>query len=158
MAGMETVNSKDKKLESGEIIVMALHQIGTGDMPMATALAIIAREGTLETADTTQIGNTVFLAHRGTGDNKNKMVGRAFNVDTARNYINNCLSYIEYLRKKGITHYSVSFEGSEILKLIQFMQKVVKDIDTNIYIGQTEDDSYMAYFKFGGDTIPKAFK
>ena len=152
---METVNSKDKKLESGEIIVMALHQIGTGDMPMATALAIIAREGTLETADTTQIGNTVFLAHRGTGDNKNKMVGRAFNVDTARNFIDNCLDYMEYLREKGITHYTTIFEGSEVLKLMQFLQRFLESTDTNIYIGEDANNKYIAYVKLGNDPIPE---
>ena len=120
MARMETVNSKTRKLETPDIILMALDQLGTGDMDIATALATIAREGTLKTADTTQIGNTVFLANRGVKANKNKVVGRAFNVDTARNYINNCLDYIEYLRKKKVTHYAVMFEGSEILKLIQF--------------------------------------
>ena len=85
-------------------------------------------------------------------------MGRAFNVDTARNYINNCLDYIEYLRKKKVTHYAVMFEGSEILKLIQFMKKIIEDIDTNIYIGQMEDGNYTAYFRIGRDPIPRAFK
>lgn len=158
MARMETVNSKTRKLETPDIILMALDQLGTGDMDIATALATIAREGTLKTADTTQIGNTVFLANRGVKANKNKVVGRAFNVDTARNYINNCLDYIEYLRKKKVTHYAVMFEGSEILKLIQFMKKIMKDVDTNIYIGQMEDGNYTAYFRIGRDPIPRAFK
>ena len=155
---METTNSKTKKLEIGDIIVKALDHIGTGGMPVATALAAIAKEGTLETADMVQIGNTAFLANRGIGANKNKMVGRAFNADTARNYINNCLDYIEYLRKKDITHYSAEFEGSEQLKLLQFMQKIVKDVDTNIYIGQMEDGDYTAYFRLGSDPIPRAFE
>ena len=158
MARMETVSSKTKKLNTQDIILMALDQLGTGDMNMATALATIVREGTLKTADTIQIGNTVFLANRGVKANKNKVVGRAFNVDTARNYINNCLDYIEYLRKKNVTHYTVMFEGSEILKLIQFMKRIMEDIDTNIYIGQMEDDSYTAYFRIGRDPIPRAFK
>ena len=106
---METISSKDRELPSGEIVVKAIEQVGTGDTPIATALAILAKEGTLETADTIQFGNTVFLANRGVGPNKNKMVGRAFNVDTGRNYLNNCLDYIEYLRKKGITHYTTAY-------------------------------------------------
>ena len=158
MARMEVVNSKTRELKTPDIILMALDQLGTGDMNIATALATIAREGTLKTADTTQIGNTVFLANRGVKANKNKVVGRAFNVDTARNYINNCLDYIEYLRKKEVTHYTVMFEGSEVLKLIQFMKKIMEDIDTNIYIGQMEDGNYTAYFRIGRDPIPRAFK
>ena len=50
------------------------------------------------------------------------------------------------------------FEGSEILKLIQFMKKIIEDIDTNIYIGQMEDGNYTAYFRIGRDPIPRAFK
>jgi len=156
MARMETINSNDKQLQSGEIITKTLDQIGAGDTPIATALAIIAKEGTLDTADTVQFGNTVFLANRGVGANKNKMVGRAFNVDTGKNYLNNCLEYMEYLRKKGITHYSTSFSGSEVLKLLQLMQRVFKNnTDSRIYIGQEANDSYISYFKLCNDPIPR---
>tara|TARA_R100000781_G_C4080282_1_gene127468 strand:+ start:555 stop:1022 length:468 start_codon:yes stop_codon:yes gene_type:complete len=153
---METISSKDRELPSGEIVVKAIEQVGTGDTPIATALAILAKEGTLETADTIQFGNTVFLANRGVGPNKNKMVGRAFNVDTGRNYLNNCLDYIEYLRKKGITHYTTAFVGSEVLKLIQIMQRTLKmNTDSRIYIARDKKGGYTAYFKFGKNPIPR---
>jgi len=156
MAQMETISSNDKELRSAEIITKALDQIGAGDTPIATALAIIAKEGTLDTADTVQFGNTVFLANRGVGANKNKMVGRAFNVDTGKNYLNNCLEYMEYLRKKDITHYSTSFSGSEVLKLLQLMQRVFKNnTDSRIYIGQEANGNYVSYFKLGNDPIPR---
>ena len=161
MARMETINSNDKQLQSGEIIIKTIDQLGTGDTPIATALAIIAKEGTLDTADTVQFGNTVFLANRGVGANKNKMVGRAFNVDTGKNFLNNCLEYMEYLRKKGITHYSTSFTGSEVLKLMQLLQRIVKNnTDSRIYIATDDRDpyareDYITYFKVGKDPIPR---
>ena len=151
----------DKQLQSGEIITKTIDQLGTGDTSIATALAIIAKEGTLDTADTIQFGNTVFLANRGVGANKNKMVGRAFNVDTGKNYLNNCLEYMEYLRKKGITHYSTSFTGSEVLKLMQLLQRVVKNnTDSRIYIAMDDTDpyaesNYITYFKVGKNPIPR---
>jgi len=151
----ETISSNDEQIIAPEIIRMALGQIGSGGRSVATALATVAMEGTLEGADTAQFGNTVFLAQQGRGASKNKMVGRAFNVDTGRNYLNNCLEYLEYLREKGITHYSTTFEGSEVLKLLQLLQRLVKNIDTNIYIGQTEDGDYIAYFRFGEDPLPQ---
>jgi|TARA_R110000737_G_scaffold351876_1_gene395502 hypothetical protein len=157
MANMETINSNDNKLPSADIIVKTLQQLGSKQIPPATALAIIVKESSLETADSIQIGNTVFLGHRGGDANSNKMVGRAFNVDTGKNYIRNTLEYIEYLRKKGVTHYTTMFEGSEVLKMIQFIQRAVKNIDTNIYIGKRKSGSYIAYVKFGTDSIPKVF-
>ena len=84
------------------------------------------------------------------------MVGRAFNVDTGKNYLNNCLEYMEYLRKKDITHYSTSFSGSEVLKLLQLMQRVFKNnTDSRIYIGQEANGNYVSYFKLGNDPIPR---
>ena len=157
MANMEAINSNNNKLPSAQIIVKALQQIGSKQIPPATALAIIVKESSLETADSIQIGNTMFLGHRGKDANSNKMVGRVFNADTGKNYINNCLKYLEYLRKKGITHYTTMFEGSELLKLFQFLQRTVKDIDTNIYIGRRRNGEYMAFCKFGADSIPKVF-
>ena len=153
---METISSSDRELPSGEIIVRAVQQIGAGDTPMATALAIIAKESTLPTIDTVQFGNTVFLANRGVGPNKNKMVGRAFNIDTGKNYLNNTLDYLEYIRKKGITHYSTSFTGSEVLKLIQLVQRIVsKNTDSKVYIAEDDRGDYLAYFLAGSDPIPR---
>lgn len=156
MARMETISSSDKELSSGEIVAKAVHQVDTGDVSIDTALAVIAKESTLPTADTVQFGNTVFIANRGVGSNKNKMVGRAFNVDTGKNYLNNTLDYLEYIREKGITHYSTSFVGSEVLKLIQLVQRVVnKNTDSKVYIGEDDKGDYLAYFKAGSDSIPR---
>lgn len=153
---METISSNDKELQSAEILVKVFEQLETEETPIATALAIVAKEGTLDTADTVQFGNTVFLANRGVGANKGKMVGRAFNIDTGKNYLNNCLEYMEYLRKKGITHYSTSFSGSEVLKLMQLIQRAVnKNTDSKIYIGEDNKGDYLVYFKVGKDPIPR---
>jgi hypothetical protein len=151
----DTVDSRDKQLPPAEIILMVLDQLGSGEHSLATALAIIAKEGTLEGSDTIQFGNTVFLAQQGKDANDSKMVGRAFNVDTGRNYLNNCLDYLEYLQQKNITHYTTTFEGTEVLKLVQLLQRLVKNTDTNIYIGQTEDEDYVAYCRLGKDPLPK---
>lgn len=154
---MDLVDSSVEKLPSADIIVKALQQLGSKQIPPATALAIIVKESSLETADSIQIGNTVFLGHRGKDVNSNKMVGRAFNADTGKNFINNCLKYLEYVRKKGITHYTTMFEGPELLKLFQFLQRTIKNSDTNIYIGKRKNGTYIAFFKFDADFAPKVF-
>ena len=71
------VDSNERELNIPEIITLAVDQIGTPkEIPLEAALLAIAKEGSLETADTVQIGNTVFLGQTGTGKNKNKMVNR----------------------------------------------------------------------------------
>ena len=158
MAGMRTINSKDTKLPPAEIIVMVIQQIGSKDVPPKKALAMVAKEAASEKSDTAQFGNTVFLGTRGKDTDANKMFGRAFNVDTGRNYVDNCLRYLEYLRKKGVTHYTTMFEGSEVLKVLQLIEKTFRDTDSELYMGKNEVGSYTAYIKLGSDPIPAAFK
>lgn len=153
MARMETVNSNSEVLNTSEVIAMALEQLNSKKYTLDAAFKIIAKEA--ETADIVQFGNTVFLANEGKNGSKNKLVGRAFNVDTARNFIDNCLDYMEYLREKGITHYTTIFEGSEVLKLMQFLQRFLESTDTNIYIGEDANNKYIAYVKLGNDPIPE---
>ena len=153
MARMETVNSNSEVLNTSEVIAMSLEQLNSKKYTLDAAFKIIAKEA--ETADIVQFGNTVFLANEGKNGSKNKLVGRAFNVDTARNFIDNCLDYMEFLGEKGITHYTTIFEGSEVLKLMQFLQRFLESTDTNIYIGEDANNKYIAYVKLGNDPIPE---
>lgn len=152
---MELVDSEEEKLSPQDIIIKSTENIGTGEYSLATALAIVAKETTMKGADTKQFGNTVFLAQRGTGKNKKKMVGRAFNLDIGKNFINNGLAYVSYLQKKGITHYTTTFEGDDYLNAFVLFQRIVKDIDTNISIGKKSDGSYIVFIKLGKEPIPK---
>ena len=155
---MKTIDSKKEKVPTEVVFLLAIDQIGSKYDP-ATTMAIIAREGSMPSADTVQFGNTVFLAHRGKGDNYNKMVGRAFNIDTARNFIENVLQYLEYLRKKGITHYTALFSGDLILKLVKILEKVINtNSDSTVFIRnrETGDDEYAGFIKFGSDSIPES--
>ena len=63
---------------------------------------------------------------------------------------------MEYLRKKGITHYTTSFKGSEVLKLVQIMQRTLKmNTDSRAYIARDNKEGYLAYFKLGKNPIPR---
>ena len=70
---MKTVDSKKQELGIPEIISQSLEQLSNeDDPPIQAQMLSVAKEGSMESADTVQIGNTVFLAHRGKGENKNK--------------------------------------------------------------------------------------
>tara|TARA_R110000823_G_scaffold312698_1_gene439576 strand:- start:389 stop:865 length:477 start_codon:yes stop_codon:yes gene_type:complete len=155
---MKVIDSKQEVVPEGVIIALSIDQINTKH-PLATALAVVAKEGSMPSADTRQFGNTVFLSHRGKRQNQDKMVGRAFNIDTARNYISNVLMYLEYLRVRGITHYTTMFNGSEVLKLVKIIERILEDnTDTVGFIREAtnSDAEYMAFVKFGKQRIPES--
>ena len=158
MPRMKVIDSKQEVVPEGVIIALSIDQINT-KQPLATALAVVAKEGSMPSADTRQFGNTVFLSHRGKRQNQDKMVGRAFNIDTARNYISNVLMYLEYLRVRGITHYTTMFNGSEVLKLVKIIERILEDnTDTVGFIREAtnSDAEYMAFVKFGKQRIPES--
>ena len=152
---MKTVDSNKQELGIPEIISQSLEQLSNeDDPPIQAQMLSVVREGSMEGADTVQIGNTVFLAHRGKGENKNKMVGRSFNVDTGRNFISNAMEYLRYLQDKNITHYSTDLADDKLLPALQMIQKRLKRTeDSAMYIGVTEDDEYLVYVKLGKDSI-----
>lgn len=152
---MKTVDSSKKELTTPEIVIQSAQQLLAGEeTSIQTALLTIAKEGSMESADTVQIGNTVFIAHRGEGKNKSKMVGRAFNMDTGRNFIANSIKYLQYLQDKNITHYSTEFEGDTLLPAMQMLQKRLKKTsDSAMYIGITEDNEYLVYVKLGEEPV-----
>ncbi len=156
---MEIVDSRQKKLEGPDILVMAAYSnngasAAVGEVyPPGTALAAIAKEMSMPRSDTVQFGNTVYLSHRGEGKNSKKMVGRAFNVDTGKNFVNNSLRYINYLQKKGITHYTTWFNGDDFLNGFRVFQRMTKGSDTQIGIARREDSGYIVYTKIGKEPI-----
>lgn len=141
------VDSKQEPLPAPTILTMVVKQLDLGDTPEATLLGL-AKEISMPNVDQTQVGNTVFLGHRGKGPNKNKMVGRAFNVDTARNYIDNYVKYLKVLQQKGITHYSIDFDGEALVPMAKAVGKKLRGTGVQARMFPFEDSSgYRVFFK-----------
>jgi hypothetical protein len=156
---MNIVDSKERKLEGPEILVLAVTSNNGAGAAVGNiyapdvAFAAIAKELKMPSADIRQYGNTVFLGHRGKGPNRNKMVGRAFNLDTGRNFVNNSLQYIRYLQKRGITHYTTWFNGEGFLNGFRVFQRMTKGSDTQIGIARRNEGGYIVYIKIGKQPI-----
>ena len=149
------VDSKQEPLSAPAILTMAAGQLDLGGVTKEAALLGLAREVAMPDVDQVQVGNTVFLGHRGKKTNKNKMVGRAFNVDTARNYIDNYVKYLKVLQQKGVTHYSIDFDGEELVPVAKAIGKRLRDTGVQAYMLPFKDNSgYRVFFKFPSD--PKA--
>lgn len=152
---MDLVDSSEEELDPQEIIIRSMGQAET-DVPLSKLLLVFANEAMLETADVQHFGNTIFLAQRGEDKDKNKVRGRAFNMDTGRNFINNSLAYMDYLQGIGVTHYSTSFKGEEFLTAFKIFGRFIGG-DSVLRIGQDNNGVYIALVRLGKQPIPEGF-
>ena len=154
---MQIVDSNQKQLDIHEIITMAVNNLDTGEMPIQSVLMAIHKETSMDGCEVVNIGNTVFIGHRGKDKNKTKVVGKPLNVDTGRNYIKNMLRYGAYLQEQGITHYTTQFEGSELLPAMRVIHKRLQETDTEFAVGKTENEAHVVYIKFGKELLSEKF-
>ena len=154
---MIVVDSKEKLLPGPEIVAQTIYNMPQMKFSNEAVMGAIAAETNLPDTDIVQIGNTVFLAHRGKGPNKNKMVGRAFNVDTGRNFAVNGFKYFTYLQQKGITHYTTIFDGPVFLNAFKIFQRRAKKQDTEIGIGRLRKypNKYVVFIRLGKEPLAK---
>ena len=142
---MQVIDSKQRLVEGPSIIPMAISNLGAEhfypkkELSLQQAMITIARETTLDKADTVQAGNTIFLSHE---KDKNMMVGRIFNVDTPKNFVVNMLEYISYLQKKKITNYKAYVEDS-----------ILEKTDTNFNFGKFKGGEYLIDIKVGKEKV-----
>lgn len=118
---MAYVNSKERKLAIPEIITQALSEAKKAgefkDIPVPAALLAVVREGTMENTVLEQIGNTVFISHYSTDGKEVAM--RAMNADTARNYLDNSIEYVQKLADSGVVRMTSDFYDKRILQLFK---------------------------------------
>ena len=154
---MQIVDSNKKKLGIHEIMIMAVDNLESNSLEFKKAMGAIAAETQRKTCEVVNVGNTVFIGHKGEGKNKTKMSGRPLNVDTGRNYIKNMLKYGAYIQGQGITHYVTQFEGSELLPAMRVIHKRLQETDTEFAVGKTEDEAHVVYIKFGKELLSEKF-
>ena len=95
------VDSKETPLPAPTVVLTYASEANLpSDMDLQTALAMWVKEMTLPNVEMVQVGNTVFVGHRGKYKNKNKIMGRVFNVDTARNLVANTVKYFKVCSQK----------------------------------------------------------
>lgn len=147
------VNSKQNPLPAPQVIMRFAESYNDTGIPMPAVLGSIAKELTLPNVDQVQIGNTVFIGHRGEGEHKNVMEGRALNVDTAKNFLRNGLIYIAYLQRKKIRYYRSDFKDPAFLTAFQYFHKQSEGTDTEIDVVQLSGDWYRAYVYIGDKSL-----
>lgn len=90
------VDSKKKKLNTFEIVHSAIQDAGDTETPLQGQIAGILAELTQPTAKVKQFGNTLFVAHVAS---PHEALVRAFNADTAPNFVSNMRDFCTYVYK-----------------------------------------------------------
>jgi hypothetical protein len=141
---MFVVDSKETPLPAPEVIMESIRNYNATPYPDEVVATAIARELAMPEVDTVQIGNTVFIGHRGKGDNEDKMVGRAFNIDTGENFIRNGLMYFDYMQRKGITRYVTQYDGDIFDSAFQVFKRRAEMRDTEIAMAKKNGKTVVA--------------
>ena len=147
---MQTVvDSKERPLPAPTVITTALGELDLGGITPAAAMAGIAKEMTMKDTDMVQIGNTVFIGHRGKGDNKDLMWGRALNIDTAQNFVANGLKYFTHMQKIGVKRYVSDYDGAIYDSAFKAWKRYADKLDTKIAVGRKATGGSRAYVTLG---------
>ena len=141
------VDSTQEPLPAPSVLSIAATELDLGGVTVEAAMLGLAHEISLPDAELIQVGNTVFVGHRGKKGQKTKMVGRAFNVDTARNFVNNYVKYLTVLQGKGITHYSIDFDGEGLVPVAKAIGKKLQDTGIQARMAKFENGTgYRVFF------------
>lgn len=103
-----TVDSKKDKLSIPEIITQAAYNNPSEGIPPYAAILSIVKEGSMPNTEVREYGNTVFITHF--SKDKDLAVGRALNIDTAKNFILNGEEYFRDLVRGGTKKFVAQFD------------------------------------------------
>ena len=146
---LTVIDSKTRPLPAPTVITTVIKELDLGGVPPDAAMASIAKEMTMKDVDMVQVGNTVFLGHRGKGKNKDLMWGRAFNIDTAQNFIANGLKYFTHMQRIGVKRYVSDYEGDVYDSAFKTWKRYTDKGDSEIAVGRKADGSSRAYITLG---------
>jgi hypothetical protein len=150
---MDTVDSKEEVLPFPVVVTRSAQRLidaGGINLPLQVILIALAKEATLETANVYQAGNTVFIGH--ISPDKKRMWGRALNMDTPRNLINNALQYLRYINKIGVRDYYTNFNNPSFASAFKFMEKssIAKYIDLDVYQSKKRPNETIVHIHMNG--------
>jgi hypothetical protein len=117
---MQLVDSNKEELDTSTIIARSVGEAKeAGQLPknvtLQAAILSIVAEGSMPNTKVEQIGNTVFMSHY--SEDSKEVAMRAFNADTARNYLENSVKYVKALPEQGVERMTSDFSDKKILQL-----------------------------------------
>ena len=116
---VQMVNSDSQKLNSFEIVQIALENTKSKYPPTA-ALAAVMQEMSQPNSMVMQYGNTIFSVLK--GENR---IGffKAFNADTAKNFVENSKQFVKWAYEAGLDGLITDFDDPAILQLFKAISR-----------------------------------
>lgn len=136
---MEMVDSNEQQLSAQQIIMAGLEsRLPAGADPKQAAASILA-EVKMPYAHLVQHGNTLFIGHVDKKDNS-VVWGRAINMDTAYNFLQNGWEYFNQLYDMGVrTYVSMAFNKTQFEAAFKIFEKYKITEDTKVEIKDAKD-------------------
>jgi hypothetical protein len=116
----QMIDSRRQKLNSAEIITIALENTRS-PYPANVAMPAILTEMSQPNTDVKQMGNTVFILHK--GDNGQGLF-KALNADIPQNFLDNSRKYVVYAKKNlGMNVLVTEFKDPAISTLFHVISR-----------------------------------
>jgi hypothetical protein len=148
---MATVDSKKDQLSISEIITQAAYNNPPEGIPPYAAMLSIIQEGTLPNTEVTQYGNTVFITHF--GEDKDLAVGRALNIDTAKNFIVNGEEYFRDLVRGGTKKFVAQFDQKSFTTAFMAFRRKPITTEMQMWIYDTPSGETQVRISLEGELI-----
>jgi hypothetical protein len=143
------VDSKQEELSISEIITQAVYNTPTEGVPPYAAILSIIKEGSMPNTTVEQYGNTVFITHF--SEDKDLAVGRALNIDVARNFIYNGEAYFRDLVRNGTRKFVAQFDQASFARaFMQFKRKPITT-DMRMYMYKLSNGGLQIRIALDGD-------
>lgn len=149
---MPIISSSTKRLPTSDVIANAVVDLAKKDLlkgvPVEAALMSIIQEGALPYTEVQQIGNTVFIGHF--DEAREEVAMRAFNVDTARNFVENGAAYVRELAASGVKRMTSDFTEHQILQLFKAIARRPEFAEWGMKIFKLRSGGMRAYVLMKG--------
>lgn len=140
------VDSQQRELSVEEIIGIA--NMNQQEYPMETSRAVDMVNAELQMPNTLFVrqGNTLFVIHKAEPG-----VGyfRAFNADTANNYLENSMEFIKACHKMGFDTMSTTFSDPAILQIFRYISRRPPTEGMGYKMQRTGDGKFFGTIKTG---------
>lgn len=148
---MAQIDSNERQLSIPEVVSQVAATQNTSDLPIQTVLVAFVQEASAPNTDVDLFGNTVFITHY--NEEKTKAVGRALNIDTARNFIANGEEYMRTLYERGVRRFSTWFTQPSFAMAFQAFKRKPITTEMDVQIVQGKSGKTGVLIKLDGELI-----
>lgn len=132
---MNLVDSKERELSIPEIVSQAAATQSKSELPIQTILVAFVKEASMPDTEVKQYGNTVFITHF--SKDKDLAVGRALNMDTAKNFVYNGTEYLRDLVRGGTTKFVAQFDQKSFATAFTILKRTPVTTDMKMWVVDT---------------------